>query len=275
VTAAAAPPGRRVQRPSFGLLGGCLLVLAAAAWVQVVRGAASMDMTAPGAALSLTEAAAFTAAWGVMMTAMMLPSAMPMLLLYRTVRGRLHAQGERSIPAWLFTSVYLLLWTAIGLPVYAGYVAEAAARERLGLEGWAPYGAALVLVLAGVYQFSRLKTACLRGCESPLSFLMRRWKAGRWNTTRLAIHHTAYCIGCCWGLMAVLVVAGAMGLTWVALISLAVLAEKLLGTRRLVAPAIGVLLILTGLAVIAEPTLAARLSGHTGAEMRMPMAAPR
>jgi predicted metal-binding membrane protein len=247
---------------SFGL-GSLLLGLAAAAWLFLVRSSGSMEMAMPGWPASAGQAAEFTLAWGIMMTAMMLPSAAPTVLLYRTVSRRLAASGERAVPAWAFAGVYLLIWTVLGIPVYAGYVGTALLRNRwASFDRAAPFAVALVLVGAGIYQWTGLKQACLRHCESPLGFLMRRWRSGYGATARLAASHALYCVGCCWALMIVLVVAGAMSLRAVAAITLVVLAEKLLprGNRAPRIVALG--LILLGVMVAARPDLAAVMSGH-------------
>jgi predicted metal-binding membrane protein len=248
-----------------------LAAVAALSWAGVLRGS-RMPMSAPGPAASLPEAAAFTAAWGIMMAAMMLPGAAPVILLYHTVRRRLAADGERAIPSWAFAAVYLAAWTAMGVAVYAGYVAVAWAAAR-----WPGFGAvtprlvALTLAAAGVYQFTAAKRACLRYCESPLDLLMRKWRGGYRATIRLAAEHAAYCLGCCWGLMLVLVAAGAMSLPWVLVIALVVSAEKLLPPRAASTRLVGAALLALAAAVALRPSLAATLRGG---EMEMSTAPP-
>lgn len=242
-----------------------LAALTVAAWASVLR-AAAMPMHAPGPAPSLSGGAAFTAAWGIMMAAMMLPGATPMILLYRTVSRKLVAIGNRAVPAWAFAAVYLVVWTLLGVPVYAGYVAAAWAAARwAGFAALTPWLVALTLAAAGAYQLTAAKRACLRRCESPLGFLMRRWRSGYRATLALAAEHAAWCVGCCWGLMLVLVAAGAMSLPWVLLIALAVSAEKLL-PRRGVAPLVGILLLALAAAVALRPELAGTLKGSSHTE---------
>lgn len=245
-----------------------LLAVGAGAWLLVIRDA-RMAMS-PGASPSLAEAAAFTAGWAVMMTAMMLPSAAPTILLYGTVSRRLAQGGDRVAPAMLFGAVYLVVWGAAGIPVYGAYVAADALTLRWpAAAAGAPYVVAIVLAAAGVYQLTGAKRACLRHCESPLGFLMRRWRSGYRSTLLLAARHSLYCVGCCWALMAVLVGAGATGLRWVAIITLAVLAEKLLPRGRRTAAVLGIALVLLGLAVAVRPSLAAALRGETHGAMEM------
>jgi predicted metal-binding membrane protein len=248
--------------PGALALAAALAATASLAWVQVIRGASSMGTMAPGASPSFAEGAAFILQWGIMMAAMMLPSAAPMILLYRTVSQRLVAQGERAVPAAGFAAVYLLLWLALGVPVYAGYVAVGAlAASWPGFAAAAPYGVALVLAAAGIYQLTEAKRVCLRHCESPLGFLMPRWKSGYAATLRLALQHGGYCVGCCWGLMAILVAAGAMSLPWVLAITLVVFVEKLLPRGSRSAGLVGAGLLALALAVAVRPSLAGRLGG--------------
>ena len=129
-----------------------------------------------------------------------------MVLLYR-----LSGSGPRGeVRTLVFASGYLLVWGAVGLAAYAVAAASAAVTP-----GSRSVVAAAVLVLAGVYQFTPLKGACLRACRTPADFLMQHWRGGTGGALRLGFHHGAYCLGCCWALMLVLVVAGSMGLGWV------------------------------------------------------------
>jgi predicted metal-binding membrane protein len=258
-----------------------LLATAGVAWLFVIRDSVamqhamsmqsmtSMNMSARGNAVAssntdIIDGLAYCARWGVMMTAMMLPSAMPMILLYRTVRTRLAEQGERSIPVWAFVSVYLLMWLLFGVPVYLGQSAVTRlSSDSRALAAAVPYAIAGLLLLAGAYQFSALKRACLRSCESPLSFLMRRWRPGYKATTLLALEHAAFCIGCCWALMVILVAAGAMSLPWVLAIAAIVATEKLLPSAWRSREIAGLLLLLLGVAVALRPELAGLLRGTT------------
>lgn len=202
----------------------------------------------------LMEALSFVAMWGVMMVAMMLPSAMPMILLYRTV-GRRLGGSTAMLPVVMFAAVYLLIWAMIGIPVYA--LQRVAAHMQLR----SPYIIAACLAAAGAYQFSSLKRACLRNCESPLNFLMRRWKAGYSSTLSIAVRHASYCVGCCWALMMILIVAGAMSLPWVIAIALIVAAEKVLPYSRITTKVVGGVLLLLAIAVGIKPELANLLRG--------------
>jgi predicted metal-binding membrane protein len=164
-----------------------------------------------------------------MMTAMMLPSAAPLVLLYGP-RGR----GRLVLG-------YLLVWAAIGLPVYA----LASAVDLMDVPAAA---VAAVLAAAGVYQLTPLKDVCLRACRSPLDFVALRWGRG---ALRLGAEHGAYCVGCCWALMAVLVVAAAMSVTAAAVIAAVVFAEKVLPAGEWTARVAGLaLLAAAGVALV-------------------------
>jgi predicted metal-binding membrane protein len=240
------------------ITGTALIGVAAIAWIGVVLQATSMQATE---AAGLAGAIVFLAAWTVMMAAMMLPSATPMIALFDKL-SRGSGQGGHTVPTALFASVYLATWAGFGVLVYAGGVALSALADATpSASALFPYGLAAVLVAAGVYQFTSLKQSCLRYCRTPLSFLMARWQGGYAGTLRLAGAHAAYCIGCCSALMVILVAAGAMSLPWVLLIAVIVFLEKIVPRGDAVARIVGVAFVLLGLAVAVDPALAAMLRG--------------
>jgi len=255
----------KVQNPGSArdiALSALLLATTAFAWLGVIQSATAMQMPQmeplSGAAL-----VAFTLEWGVMMTAMMLPSAAPMILLYGRTSRRAGKSSERVIPAELFAMTYVALWLLTGVPVYLAWVAigEISARS-ITFAAPIPYAIAGTLFAAGVYQLSTAKRACLRQCEAPVDFLVRRWRTGYAASLRLAAAHAAYCIGCCWALMLLLVVAGAMSLPWVLAIALLVFAEKVLPGGERTARITGVILVAAALTVVLRPELAAVLRPH-------------
>ena len=253
------------------LAGALLLAVAAAAWIVVVRTSSGMGAMEPAGSL-LGDALTFTLLWGVMMTAMMLPSAAPMILLYRTVRRGLAASGDRSLPPALFAALYLAVWLLVGVPVWAGGVVAAWAGERWPAVARAlPYGVAAALAAAGAYQLTPLKRACLRHCEAPLSFLMGRWRPGRAASLGLALSHALYCLGCCWGLMLILVAAGAMSLPWVLAITVLVFAEKVIPFGQTTARVAGYALLVLAAAVALRPELAGTLRSAPTEPMPMEM----
>lgn len=257
----------KVRNPALGGRGIVLSVLLLGttvfAWLGVIQSATAMHMPQmeplSGAALM-----AFTLEWGVMMTAMMLPSAAPMILLYGMARRRPGNAGERVIPAEVFAVTYVVLWMLTGVPVYLAWIGigEMSARSAT-VAAALPYAVAGTLFAAGVYQLSPAKHACLRQCEAPVDFLVRRFRTGYVASLRLAAAHSGYCIGCCWALMVLLVVAGAMSLPWVLAIALLVFAEKVLPGGERTARITGAILIVAAAAVVVRPELAAILRPQT------------
>jgi predicted metal-binding membrane protein len=250
-----------VWRRSRIVTGGILLLVATASWAMVFAqppgGMPMNEMEGAGLAISATALLAFLASWGVMMAAMMLPSAIPMISLYAGLNTPGRGAGS---PVALFTLIYVVLWLAVGLPAYViGLLFQT--RPDAGM--LAPYGIAAVLLAAGIYQFSPLKRTCLRVCRSPLGFLMGHWRAGYAGTLTLALKHAGYCLGCCWALMIVLVAAGGMGLQWVALLAIVIFAEKILPGGEWFARLAGAGLVLLAILIVLQPGLAGVLRGQS------------
>ena len=233
-----------------------LLLVTVVAWVALLRSPMGADDMA-GMQMVMTptvvDAAAYVGAWGVMMAAMMLPSALPMIGLYAATQSSVASRRARAAAIVGFAATYLTLWAASGLPIYLASLALMAVSPTA-----LAYITAGVLVGAGLFQASPLKQVCLRHCRSPLGFLMGHWRAGWRGGLAMGWAHACYCLGCCWALMVVLVVAGAMGLPWVLLIACVVAAEKLLPGGEWIARATGVALVLLGVAVALYPGLPIR-----------------
>ncbi|WP_052763966.1 DUF2182 domain-containing protein [Microvirga massiliensis] len=232
------------------------LVMAEPMGIAVSRGSTmdgmgGMAMAAvPATGWSLAGAVAFVAMWTVMMAAMMLPAMTPMVLTFAAAQAR--RTRTMAIPTWVFIAGYLLVWLAAGLLVYvlvqAGstIVSSLTSAER---EHWAPLALGAVLTGAGLYQFTSLKRTCLAHCRSPLAFVALHWRDGRAGALLMGVRHGLYCLGCCWALFAVLVATGIMSVAWMLLVTLAVAIEKLLPLGRHASWAIGVALVVFGLAV--------------------------
>ena len=235
-----------------------LLVIAAVAWVDVIRSSLGtpdmmMTMFMP---LTISDGLAFVASWGIMMAAMMLPSAVPMITLYSATQRRGAATASRGAPVAVFTLVYLAVWAASGVPVYLAHTGLMALPPQTFA-----YGVAATLLAAGMFQLSPFKQTCLRACRSPLGFLLGHWRPGLRGSLALGWSHAMYCLGCCWALMVVLVAAGAMGLVWVLLITAVVAAEKLLPGGERMARATGGALLFLGVVVALRPDLVTALRG--------------
>jgi predicted metal-binding membrane protein len=234
---------------------GVLLVVTAGAWFHVLTAMPGGDMAGMDMVMAptLADGAAYVVAWTIMMAAMMLPSALPMIGLYAGTQKPARIV-TRTVSVALFTLTYLALWALTGVPVYLTSLALMALSA-----GVLAYVVAGVVAIAGLFQFTRLKQICLRHCRSPLGFLLGHWRAGWTGALRMGWAHAVYCVGCCWALMLVLVVAGAMGLPWVLLVACAVAAEKLLPRGEWIARLTGVALVALGVAVAMRPALATAL----------------
>jgi len=187
------------------------------------------------------------AMWWVMMVAMMLPSAAPMILLYaRAVPAAARPATES------FTLGYLLIWGFFSLVATLAQwrLATAALLSSMAMATSSPSLAAALLIAAGVYQISPWKDACLRECRNPAIFLSRHYRPGWTGALRLGARHGAWCVGCCWMLMALLFVGGIMNLAWIAVLTLLVALEKLLPWGRAMSILAGAGCILLGWAIL-------------------------
>jgi len=196
--------------------------------------------------------ATFLLAWTAMMAAMMFPAAAPMLLLFQATTARESPAGHSLPPTWVFAAGYLLVWTAAGIGTWllVRLLSDVGSRLTTAERAtWAPLALGATLVIAGVYQFTPLKHLCLRQCQSPLGFLMTRWRNGSFGALRMGIDHGAYCLGCCWALFAVLVAAGVMSLAWMLLLTLVVFAEKVLPLGPRAPQAVGIAILLLGILI--------------------------
>lgn len=249
---------------------GALSVLVVLAWIHTVAGAGlGMDAWAmtsvvlfPHAEGSGPAAGSWSAGdlllvalmWWAMMVAMMTPAAAPAFLLYARVHRQAQAAGRLPGPAptLAFAGGYLAAWLGFSL-VATGvqYALESGGLlSAMGMGSRSRWLSAAVLLAAGLYQFSPLKGACLSACRSPAAFLGRYWRPGAGGAFSLGLRHGAYCVGCCWVLMALLFVGGVMNLAWIAVLTALVLAEKWLGPGRALARGAGVVLLAWGLATL-------------------------
>ena len=166
--------------------------------------------------------------WWTMMIGMMVPSAAPMILLFGNVQRRQLAAESPKLRVALFTAGYLAIWGAFSVLAAAAQIVltrlTLLAPMNLTVTAWL---GALFVALAGVYQLTPLKNACLRRCRSPAEFLSSHWRRGSAGAFRMGVDHGLYCVGCCWPLMSLLFVVGVMNLVWVAVIAAFVLIEKL------------------------------------------------
>jgi predicted metal-binding membrane protein len=204
----------------------------------------------PGMGASTGMMGLFLVTWVVMMVAMMFPAIVPVVITFdRWVR---RARRPRSA-TMTFVGGYLLVWTGFGLVVYAAVVYF---QPRLPMgDGAIRLGAAL-LILAGVYQLTPLKSRCLRQCRSPLAFVAQhtsQLRRGGLATARVGVIHGAFCLGCCWALMLVLVLLGMMSLSWMAAVAGVIFIEKVVPRGSVVTLAVAVILVGLGFALVVSP----------------------
>ena len=229
-----------------------LLLIAAVAWVDVIRSSLGtpdmmMTMFMP---MTMADGLAFVASWAVMMTAMMLPSATPLVVLYGVAA---RSQGTAGRQTWALVAGYLLVWMAFSLG------ATALQRVLASLLLISPMMAiisspvaATLLFIAGVYQLTPVKQACLRACQSPLGFLTSRWRAGASGAFTIGLEHGVYCVGCCWAMMLLLFAGGVMNLTVIAALTAFVAFERLAPFGLYGARVSGVLLMGVGVWMLAR-----------------------
>ena len=183
--------------------------------------------------------------WWTMMVAMMVPSAAPMVLLYARVTRQTQEAGKTAataVPAASFVVGYLIAWFGFALLAVLLQFALEQAGLISSMMMWSldPWLSAGVLLAAGIYQLTPVKQVCLRQCRSPAAFLSTHWRPGRMGAVAMGIRHGAFCIGCCWALMALLFVGGIMNLLWIAGLAVFVLVEKIVPGGQWLARAGGV-----------------------------------
>jgi predicted metal-binding membrane protein len=236
----------------FGLVG-LLLLLALVGWVLTDERMAGMDA---GPGTDLGTLGFFLVTWVVMMSAMMFPSIAPMVLMYARIEVGRRERGK-SAPAGAtgaFVGGYLITWTAAGLLGYAIFDASRSLSiEALSWDRGGPYLAGGVLIGAAAYQLTPLKDACLRRCRNPLMFLLTSWRPGRTGALRMGAEHGAWCVGCCWALMAALFALGVMSIGWMAFIAALIAIEKLAPWKALANRGVALLLVALGIAVAFAP----------------------
>lgn len=245
-----------VRGDRIPVLGG-IVTLTCLAWLYTARIAADMGSMASSMAMPTTRAWSpadglfMFVMWVVMMVAMMLPSATPMILLFTRVVQRREAQGRPVVSTTLFLVGYLLIWTGFsGLATLANWGLHSLGLLSSMMGRTPPLVGGIFLIAAGVFQWTPLKNTCLSHCRSPLLFLTLHWHEGRVGTLRMGIHHGLWCLGCCWLLMALLFALGIMNLPWIAALTVFVLLEKVLPNGQLVSRASGSLLATWGTALL-------------------------
>jgi predicted metal-binding membrane protein len=251
------------------LVGTVLVAVALVTWIVTVQRMSGMD---GGPGTDLGGLGWYVGVWVTMMAAMMLPSAVPMVLLFQRISSQ-RRRGERGyVSVWIFAAGYLAVWAAYGLVAYGLYrLVIHAGSDFLAWDRAGPYVAGGAIGLAGLYELTPLKSVCLNHCRSPLHFVLGRWREGRLGAVRMGVEHGGYCVGCCWGLMIVLFALGVMSLLWMVIVASLIFAQKVLpgGARLTRVFAVG--FIVAGIWVASAPGSVPGLtqpSGSMGSRMQ-------
>ena len=270
-TAATSTPSALEQalRRDRAVVIAAILIIAAIAWAYTVYVAETGMGMAMGDGMSMGMAMAdmrsWSAAdfglmflmWAVMMVAMMAPSAAPMLLMFAALNRKRREQEAPYVSTGIFLAGYVIVWTAFAVAATLGNwgLHQASLLSSMMGEATSGYLGGALLLAAGVFQWSPLKSACLKQCRTPMGFLMTSWREGPRGALRMGLDHGAYCLGCCWALMLLLFVLGIMNLLWIAALAVFVLAEKVAPKAEWVSRATGVLLVAWGVWAIANAAM--------------------
>lgn len=211
-----------------------IAILSMLAWTYMVHLAAPMSgdhkpMAAPTPASWDRSLLVLSAAmWSIMMVAMMLPTASPMVLGFIRVQRQRQPKARIQTLTWVFVAGYLLAWTGFSVAAaFAQWWLHGMGLLSSSMGSATPLLASTFLLAAGIFQWSGLKDACLSKCRSPLNFLLNEWREGNKGALVMGLRHGAFCVGCCWMIMLLMFVGGVMNLAWMAGIAVYVLAEKI------------------------------------------------
>ncbi len=244
----------------YGGLGGIILL----AWAYLFYLATSMQMTNMGMDITMpsmqpwgwTDSALNFSMWVVMMVAMMTPSALPMILMYRAITQSQHKENSQVTSTWLFVLGYLVIWAGFGAAAtLVQWGLHSAALLTPTISSASPVLGGALLIAAGIYQLTPLKDVCLSRCRTPMGFLLGEWRDGKLGPLVMGMRHGLYCVGCCWMLMVLLFVGGVMNLVWVALMAAYILIEKVAPARLWISRISGVAVILWGVWLLVGPLL--------------------
>ena len=241
-----------------GLFGIIVLSWAYLVYLALQMGRMNVEMAMPRLEeWGIFDLLALFMMWAVMMVAMMVPSAAPLVLLFANVNRKRQQRADPLVPTGLFLLGYIVVWAGYSAgATVAQWGLHSAALLSPMMVSASPVLGGLLLIAAGIFQWTPLKQACLRHCRSPLGFLTAEWRQGRRGALLMGLKHGAFCVGCCWVLMALLFVAGVMNLLWVAAITAFVLIEKVAPRGAPIGVAAGAILVLAGVALARPGVLA-------------------
>jgi predicted metal-binding membrane protein len=244
----------------------CVVVLAVLGWVYLALLLAGMGGSFGGYAAGMVQAlcrplpdgtwtagsiAIVASMWGAMTLAMMLPSAAPMIMTYAGIADTAAHKGERIVSPFVLAAGYTAVW--LGFAIVATLVQIAIMSTALldaGMASASGLFSGAIFIGAGIYQFSALKHACLKRCQHPFPFFFANWVTTSRGVFRLGVKQGLYCLGCCWAMMLVMFAVGVMNVVWMAGLGIVMTIEKI-GSGRRFSHAVGVVLILGGIAFVA------------------------
>ncbi|MFZ5690504.1 MAG: DUF2182 domain-containing protein [Pseudomonadota bacterium] len=242
---------------------GCMAILTTAGWAYLLLAAAFQGSSDPAGLLAemcralpangttgAGTAGLVAAMWGAMTLAMMLPTAGPMILTYAEIAETALRKGERIVSPHVLIAGYLAVWFGFAAVATLAQLGAMSLAAWPGMSSLAAPASAMLFVVAGLYQFTALKRACLTACQSPFSFFFLNWTDRPRGVFRLGVRQGLFCLGCCWATMLLMFAAGAMNALWMALLGLVMLTEKMTMSRQ-VSRAIGVAFTAAGLTIAA------------------------
>ncbi|ODU05660.1 MAG: hypothetical protein ABS81_06965 [Pseudonocardia sp. SCN 72-86] len=268
------PSGNPLRRAQIAI-GSVLILLTAGAWMLLVQGQrGSMHGGAVTPTMGLA-APVFLGVWLVMVAAMMFPATAPMLLMFARVAANRRTNSRAWVPTIFFTLGYLIVWSAVGATAFGfGSLSEWLARRFDVVAAVGPRVGALLIVAAGVFQFSALKDRCMTECRSPLAFLTMHWREGARGAVTMGMRHGVVCVGCCWALMAILFPLGMMNIAALGLVTTLIFAERVLPGGKALQLAAGVALLGLGAAAFVSPDMLPGGTASMGDTMQMSGAMP-
>ncbi|HBY87148.1 MAG TPA: hypothetical protein DEO86_14885 [Colwellia sp.] len=229
---------------TFIIISVCLLIYLS--WHYML-----FDMTMnmdPVASWSVSDVFMLFIMWAIMMAGMMLPSAIPVILLVDKLNRQRVSSNQTYTPTIIFTFGYLITWCLYSVVItFLQYFLHHVNLLTPMMDSANLTFSASLLIIAGIYQFSSFKQNCLNLCRSPLSMLSKDWQEGVKGALLLGLKHGTYCVGCCWFLMTILFVSGVMNLKWILILTLVVVVEKVMPKGEIISKYLGALLILFGL----------------------------
>ena len=253
---AAQAPGAQAGAQEYLIIGGALGTVVAAGWGYTLYMASAMNHMdvagmwmppMPGGGWSLWDFWMLFSMWAIMMAAMMIPSAIPMVMVYTGLSRTRRKKGLPYTSVLVFVAGYLLAWMLFSLGIsFIQWPMHVAGAMNPMMESSTYLLSGAVLIAAGIYQWTPYKNACLEKCRSPLGFLLNEWRKGTSGAVVMGLRHGLYCLGCCWALMLVLFAVGIMNVLWVLLIAGFVLVEKVMPAPKAIRLVSGAALVLWG-----------------------------